>query len=52
MLSPVFLPFKCTFQEMCHLKIRRGEILPESFNSNWIELTDDMTKVSSLSITP
>ena len=50
LLSPVVLPFKCMFQEICQLKIGWDEALPESLSSNWKELTEDMKRVSSITI--
>ena len=50
LLSPVVLPFKCTFQEICQLKIGWDEALPVKFISDWKESTEDMNRVSSIAI--
>ena len=50
LLSPVIVPFKCMFQEICRLKIGWDEALPENLTSNWKELTEDMKRVSSLAV--
>ena len=49
-LSPVILPLKCMFQEICQLKIGWVEALPEDLTSRWIELAEDMVRASSIAI--
>ena len=39
LLSPVALPLKCMFQEICHLKLGWGEALPEGLASRWEGVT-------------
>ena len=48
LLSPVILPLKCMFQEICHLKLGWDEALPEGLASRWKELLQDMWEVSSI----
>ena len=48
LLSPVILPLKCMFQEICHLKLGWDEALPEGLASRWKELLQDMGQVSSI----
>ena len=48
LLSPVILPLKCMFQEICHLKLGWDEALPEGHTSCWKELLQDMGEVSRI----
>ena len=47
LLSPLILPFKCKFQEICQLKVEWDEALPEDLTSRWKELVEDIEGVSS-----
>ena len=47
LLSPLILPFKCMFQEICQLKVERDEALPEDLTSRWKELVEDIEGISS-----
>ena len=47
LLSPLILPFKCMFQEICQLKVEWDEALPEDLTSRWKELVEDIEGVSS-----
>ena len=50
LLSPLILPFKCMFQEICQLKVEWDEALPEDLTSRWKELVEDIEGVSSFTI--
>ena len=50
LLSPVILPLKCMFQEICRLKIDWDEPLSEDLTSRWKELFEDMERVSSIAV--
>ena len=50
LLSPLILPFKCMFQDICQLKVERDEALPEDLTSRWKELVEDIEGVSSFTI--
>ncbi|KAL9975369.1 hypothetical protein ACROYT_G012524 [Oculina patagonica] len=50
LLSPVILPLKCMFQEICGLKIDWDETLSEDLTSRWKELFEDMERVSSIAV--
>ena len=50
LLSPVILPLKYMFQEICRLKIDWNEPLPEDLTSRWKELFQDMERVSSIAV--
>ena len=49
-LSPVMLPLKCMFQEICQLKIGWDEALPEELCLKWKEVAEDMLRVSVISV--
>ena len=50
LLSPLILPFKCKFQEICQLKVEWDEALPEDLTSRWKELVEDIEGISSFTI--
>ena len=50
LLSPVILPLKCMFQEICHWKLGWDEALPEGLASRWKELLQAMGEVSSIAV--
>ena len=50
LLSPLILPFKCKFQEICQLKVEWDEALPEDLTSRWKELVGDIEGISSFTI--
>ena len=50
LLSPLILPFKCMFQEICQLKVEWDEALPKDLTSRWKELVEDIEGVSSFTI--
>ena len=50
LLSPVMLPLKCMFQEICQLKIGWDEALPEELCLKWKEVAEDMSRVSVISV--
>ena len=50
LLSPLILPFKCMFQEICQLKVEWDEALSEGLTSRWKELEEDIEDVSSFTI--
>ena len=50
LLSPLILPFKCMFQEICQLKVEWDEAPPENLTSRWKELVEDNEGVSSFTI--
>jgi len=50
LLSPVILPLKCMFQEICRLKIGWDEALSQDLTSRWKELLEDIERVSSIAV--
>ena len=50
LLSPLILPFKCMFQEICQLKVEWDEAPPKNLTSGWKELVEDKEGVSSFTI--
>ena len=50
LLSPLILPFKCMFQEICQLKVEWDKALPEDLTSRWKELVEDIEGAPSFTI--
>ena len=50
LLSPLILPYKRKFQEICQLKVEWDEALPEDLTSRWKELVEDIEGISSFTI--
>ena len=50
LLSPVILPLKCMFQEICRLKIGWDKALSEDPASRWKELLEEMERVSNITV--
>ena len=49
-ISPVILPLKCMFQEICQLKMNWDTPLPVKLHKKWVEITNDMATVQAIEI--
>ena len=50
LLSPVIIPLKCMFQEICQHKVNWDTPIPDELKKKWIEIMTDMSKVQTIEI--
>ena len=50
LFSPVILPLKCMFQEICQCKMNWDTPLPDKLLKRWVEITDDMATVQAIEV--
>ena len=50
LVSPIVVPFKCIFQELCRLKVDWDAPIPEDVAERWQKLIEDMKKTESVSV--
>ena len=50
LLSPITVPFKCMFQELCQIKADWDLPVPENLSKRWNELISDMKQTERIDI--